>query len=64
MLVDKFITGLTGKIFERLCEERVLNINRALEIALTYECKQQRQQNGRKDSINYMLKKLNFMQTL
>ena len=50
MLVDKFITGLTGEMFERLCEKR------AVEIALTYECKQQRQQNGKEDSINYVKK--------
>lgn len=41
ILVDKFVTGFSGKIFERLCEEKLdgIKLAKVLEIALKSEVK-------------------------
>ena len=57
MIVDKFITGLSGKTFDRLCEEEDLDLKRAVDIAQKYECKQQRQQqyqHVKEETFNYV----------
>lgn len=36
-IIDKFITGLSGKIYMRLCEEDEWTIERALQVAKRYE---------------------------
>ena len=37
LLVDKFITGQSGRVFKRLCEEDDVTLKKATEIAIRYE---------------------------
>lgn len=53
-VLNKFVTGFSGKIFERLCEEdEYLSLELALKKALTVEAKIYAQQSS-KDDVNYV----------
>lgn len=53
-IVDKFVTGLSGKIYARLCEENSWTIENALEVAKKYELNAASNQHA---SLNFIKKK-------